>query len=109
MSILVKGMRMPKNCIGCPMQFGGMCYVQPADIDDARVAATVEEAVERGRPSWCPLQELVHCCECKEAVGETIDMWGCKAVVCGWDGNTYTDDWFCAAGARKEQSDANRE
>ena len=58
MSILIKGMRMPKNCIKCPMQFGGMCYVMPADVDESRVAPTVEEAWKQGKPDWCPLVEI---------------------------------------------------
>ena len=58
MSVLIKGMRMPKNCIKCPMQFGGMCYVMPADVDESRVAPTVEEAWKQGKPDWCPLVEI---------------------------------------------------
>ena len=67
MSILIKGMRMPENCIKCPMQFGGMCYVMPADVDESRVAPTVEEAVKQGKPEWCPLVEV------KEPHGRLID------------------------------------
>ena len=55
--ILVKDMRMPETCLECPMQFGGMCYVQPADVDDAMVAPTVDEAWEQKKPKWCPLVE----------------------------------------------------
>ena len=58
MSILIKGMRMPENCIKCPMQFGGMCYVMPAEVDEIRVAPTVEEALKQGKPDWCPLVEI---------------------------------------------------
>ena len=58
MSILIKGMRMPENCIKCPMQFGGMCYVMPAEVDESRVAPTVEEALKQGKPDWCPLVEI---------------------------------------------------
>lgn len=57
MSILIKNTTMPKNCIECPMQFGGWCYVCPPDIDE-RVAETVEEAVKQGKPDWCPLVEI---------------------------------------------------
>ena len=67
MSILIKGMRMPKNCIKCPMQFGGMCYVMPADVDESRVAPTVEEAWKQGKPDWCPLIEI------PESHGDLID------------------------------------
>ena len=58
MSILIKGMRIPENCIKCPMQFGGMCYVMPAEVDESRVAPTVEAAQKQGKPTWCPLVEV---------------------------------------------------
>lgn len=58
MGIYIKGMRMPENCIKCPMQFGGMCYVMPAEVDESRVAPTVEEAWKQGKPDWCPLVEV---------------------------------------------------
>ena len=56
-SIIVKGMQIPENCIKCPLQFGGWCYVAPPEIDE-RVAPTVDEAVEQGKPEWCPLVDL---------------------------------------------------
>ena len=58
MGIYIKGMKMPENCIKCPMQFGGMCYVMPAEVDEGRVAPTVEEAWKQGKPDWCPLVEV---------------------------------------------------
>ena len=67
MSILIKGMRMPENCIKCPMQFGGMCYVMPAEVDESRVAPTVEDALKQGKPDWCPLVEV------SEPHGDLID------------------------------------
>jgi hypothetical protein len=48
---------MPENCIKCPLQFGGWCYAAPPEIDE-RVAPTVDEAVEQGKPEWCPLVDL---------------------------------------------------
>jgi len=57
MSVLIKGFRMPENCLKCPMQFGGWCYVAPPEIDE-RVAPTVDDAVEQGKPEWCPLVDL---------------------------------------------------
>lgn len=56
MSVLIKGMKMSEKCIKCPMQFGGWCFVAPPEIDE-RVAPTVDEAAEQGRPKWCPLFE----------------------------------------------------
>ena len=94
MSILIKGMRMPKNCIKCPMQFGGMCYVMPADVDESRVAPTVEEAWKQGKPDWCPLVEI------PEPHGDLIDMDAPEIVYCkdcrkhnvkvGFDENFHT-------------------
>ena len=68
MGIYIKGMKMPENCIKCPMQFGGMCYVMPAEVDEGRVAPMVEEAWKQGKPDWCPLVEIPepygeHLCE----------------------------------------------
>ena len=54
MSILIKGMDIPDTCMQCVMQIGGWCYVSPPEIDE-RVAPTVDEAVEQGKPDWCPL------------------------------------------------------
>jgi len=55
--VYIKGMKIPENCIACPMQFGGWCYVSPPEIDE-RVAPTVDEAAEQGKPEWCPLVDL---------------------------------------------------
>ena len=56
MSILIKSLDMPKNCLECPLQFGGWCYCCPPDIDE-RVAETPEEAA-KGRAEWCTLVEI---------------------------------------------------
>ena len=66
MSVIVRGMKMPENCIACPMQFGGWCYVAPPEIDE-RVAPTVDEAAEQGKTKWCPLVEV------PEPHGDLID------------------------------------
>lgn len=94
MSILIKGMRMPENCIECPMQFGGMCYVMPAEVDESRVAPTVEEALEQGKPDWCPLVEI------PEPHGDLIDRKAPEIIFCkdcrkhnvkvGFDENFHT-------------------
>lgn len=52
--LLIKGERMPENCIRCKFQFGGFCSVAPAWVDE-RVAPTVDAAWKQGKPSWCPL------------------------------------------------------
>jgi len=85
MSVLIRGMEMPKNCIECPMQFGGMCYVQPEEINEPRVANTPLEV--KGRASWCPLEEVkeaefkMH----KEYVGgdSKIPVYGWMCTACG--------------------------
>lgn len=55
--IAIKGYKMPKDCINCVMQFGGWCGVSPPEVDE-RVADTVEDAVNNGKPDWCPLVEI---------------------------------------------------
>lgn len=55
--IAIRDFKMPENCIKCPMQFGGWCYVSPPDVDE-RVAPTVDDAWEQGKPDWCPLVEV---------------------------------------------------
>lgn len=55
--IAIKDFKMPENCLKCPMQFGGWCYVSPSDVDE-RVATTVDEAWEQGKPDWCPLIDV---------------------------------------------------
>lgn len=52
--VVVWTMKMPTTCIDCPLQFGGLCMVAPADVDDTQVAPTVDACV--GRTDWCPLE-----------------------------------------------------
>lgn len=52
--VVVWTMAMPKTCIECPLQFGGLCFAAPAEVDDAQVAPTVDEC--KGRTEWCPLE-----------------------------------------------------
>lgn len=56
-SVLIKGKKMPNNCIECPLQFGGICYASPCDVD-VIIAETVDEAAKQGKPDWCPLVEF---------------------------------------------------
>jgi hypothetical protein len=82
MGVYIKGMRMPENCIKCPLQFGGWCYVSPPEIDE-RVAPTVDEAVERGKPEWCPIVDLGKHGDLidRDALKETLDYYIREA---GW-------------------------
>ena len=50
MSILIKGMTMPKNCSDCPC-FDDFGYYT-CNLDDEH------RDVYNGRPEWCPLVEL---------------------------------------------------
>lgn len=103
MSILIKGMRMPENCIKCPMQFGGMCYVMPAEVDESRVAPTVEEALKQGKPDWCPLVEIHEphgdlidrdAFRADFSMGENCDKCGIELKRCEYD-RIYTKMDFC--------------
>ena len=52
--VIVHGMKMPRTCIECLMQFGGLCFAAPAEVDNTQVAPTVDEC--NGRAEWCPLE-----------------------------------------------------
>ena len=60
MAVFIPTMQLPKTCIECPLQFGGMCYVQPSEIDEPRVFPTIEECLKKEpyKPHWCPLIEI---------------------------------------------------
>lgn len=62
MGVIVKDMEKPENCLKCPMQFGGWCYVAPPEIDE-RVTPTVDEAWEQG------IKRLVHRMGCPDQNG----------------------------------------
>ena len=53
MSVLNKGMEMPKNCDSCP------CYYETEGAwrDECQVLRK-ECAISEERPSWCPLVEI---------------------------------------------------
>lgn len=50
MSILIKGMEMPKNCNKCPMTVDGYCRIIGYPNGDA--------LNKRYKPLWCPLVEV---------------------------------------------------
>lgn len=57
MSILIKGMQMPKNCTDCPLfeskyHYHG-CHAVPQSFNDMDMWNFVGD-----RPSWCPLIEV---------------------------------------------------
>ena len=47
MSILIKGMEMPKNCSDCRLMADGWCY--SVGLEQREKISTVK------RPTWCPL------------------------------------------------------
>lgn len=51
MSIIVKGMEMPKNCNECRFAVDGWCYANPKQ-------ANGEALNKRVRTNWCPLRPL---------------------------------------------------
>lgn len=57
MSVLVRGMKMPKSCIDCPIYHGGFCL---AVVEENGFSRRVDDGnlVKRGNPEraeWCPL------------------------------------------------------
>lgn len=59
MSVLINGIKFPKKCLECTfLGLGGFCEVAPIEVDDARVAPTVDEAAKQGKPEWCPLVKV---------------------------------------------------
>lgn len=89
MSVLIKGVDMPKNCNEC-------CLKNP-NLD-----ICFEAYFDTKRPPWCPLVEItlvevVHCKDCKHR-----DKY--SSHYCPWHGLiNVNDDWFCADGERGVQ------
>lgn len=52
MSVLIKGMEMPKSCEECRFDAGGYCTAKSINFLDWC------EVNDRPRPSWCPLVEV---------------------------------------------------
>ena len=83
MSVIVKGMEMPKHCYDCPLQDGedGRCKV---------LGITVYEI-----PKECPLVEVVRCRDCvSHNICRTTNMWAVPPC----------DVWFCSTEKRKEET-----
>lgn len=78
MSVIVKGMEMPKNCYDCPLHDGeyGVCNI---------LIMTVCDYI----PKECPLVEMVHCKDCKYA--EFID----DRITCDYTTEWLDPDGFC--------------
>ena len=50
MSIIIKGMEMPKSCDDCVAEFGGCCFAAPPEADGV--------CPDHGKADWCPLVEI---------------------------------------------------
>jgi hypothetical protein len=50
MSVIVKGMEMPKCCAFCEIQHDGVCQMNTVE--------SIDDIAYDGRPDWCPLVEL---------------------------------------------------
>lgn len=50
MSVIVKGMEMPKCCAFCELQHDGVCQMNTVE--------SIDDIAYDGRPDWCPLVEL---------------------------------------------------
>lgn len=48
MSVLIKGMDMPKRCVDCPIYFAGLCSVR---LQNGKCPLD-------GRPDWCPMVDV---------------------------------------------------
>ena len=90
MSVIVKGMEMPKYCYDCPLQDGetGICNILKMTVYDI--------------PKECSLVEVIECKNCKHNPHNIIDD------VCPFvDEDGYVkafpnDDFFCKYGERRE-------
>ena len=89
MSVIVKGMEMPKYCYDCPLQDGetGRCNI---------LGITVYDYI----PKECPLVEVIECKDCKHVRTFDInpDRYHCEFT----PGYTHCAGGFCEKGERKE-------
>ena len=84
MSIIIKGMDMPRECTDCPLYYE--CKWQKREVSSIQ------------RADNCPLIEIVTCKECKHRFYE--DMCDCIDILPGTE-----DDFFCPyAERRKDES-----
>ena len=49
MSVLIKGMKMPKACLACP------CFDEKDYVCKAIIKMLKKESIYHCRPEWCPL------------------------------------------------------
>lgn len=90
MSVLIKGMKMPKTCTMC--WFSPICPVWVKEVSR-------HKGYDNRLPN-CPLVEVVRCKDCR---------WGrevCGNIECFVDSNVPPEyhgyEWFCPNGERRE-------
>lgn len=103
MSVIVRGIDIPTyGCSECPLAhkvFNG------AETVLACFAVQKETSDDGERPNWCPLQDVVTCAECKNAMMTVSGE--CKYCKLDEDENGnieasyYPGDYFCGSGERR--------
>ena len=87
MSVIVKGMDMPKRCYECPLRDAeyGVCNM---------LIMSVREDI----PEECPLVEVVRCKDCKHCSCDSIfnEYW--------CNGRKVVSDGFCNYGEKKDEN-----
>lgn len=84
--IVIKGMKMPKKCVECPMyQQSGINVYCGADY------VGIDNVYKRNN---CPLVEIVTCKDCKH--------WDTEDTHCMHINNFTDKDFYCADGERRE-------
>lgn len=91
MSVLIKGIEMPKSCDVCRFSIDGFCYAS------GRVNITAVE--ERQVTNYCPLVEVVMCKDCKflEMGQNEPGSWR----FCRMTKGNVADSDFCSYGERR--------
>ena len=80
MSIIIKGMEMPKDCNKCPMTVDGYCRIIGYPNGNA--------IIKRYKPLWCPLVEV------PTPHGDLIDRRELEVVSNKPEGVTYVGDYI---------------
>ncbi len=95
MSVLINNMKMPKNCLDCPMiNDEDWCVLQETPINDSDVPSTWEELKEgcpleeRPEGHWIKRSHILYCSEC----GKSAVYGGNFCPTCGADMRERADD-----------------
>lgn len=90
MSVLIPKRKLPKNCYEC-----GQSVRDTRCGDTCNLTGHYIEEHGHDRPDWCPLIEVVHCRDCKNAQFDALfcDYW--------CDGGKVKGDDFCSRGVKK--------